>query len=277
MNTTTTLTTTQPIALLPAGSRQPATALITSFAPISLKEMAGVALLNRTDTKYVLSTATLWEALQGLRGAYRMLEVEGVRLNHYRTVYFDTADFALYQRHHAGAADRYKVRARLYQDSGLAFLEVKHKTNKKRTIKERLRTDKLQSKLTLATVPFLQRYYPGEAAALLPVLVNFFTRITLVGNDRPERITLDFDLGFSWGDRHETLPGLAIAELKQEGYALRSRFSRQMHTLGVRPASFSKYCLGASLLYPWLKQNNFKRTHLLVQKIMRGTNHDNAN
>ncbi|MCA9988526.1 MAG: hypothetical protein KDE59_29675, partial [Anaerolineales bacterium] len=65
--------------------------------------------------------------------------------------------------------------------------------------------------------------------------------------------------------------------LKQEGYALRSRFSQQMHALGVRPASFSKYCLGASLLYPWLKQNNFKRTHLLVQKIMRGTNHDNAN
>ena len=33
----------------------------------------------------------------------RCLEVAGLRLNRYRTLYFDTHDFAMYHRHHMGA------------------------------------------------------------------------------------------------------------------------------------------------------------------------------
>jgi hypothetical protein len=110
------------------------------YEPISLSEMSGVALLNRTDTKFVLATGDLLAALEQLGDAYRVLDISGVRLHPYQTLYFDTADFALYNRHHAGAADRYKVRSRAYIESNLSFFEVKHKTNKKRTIKNRMQT-----------------------------------------------------------------------------------------------------------------------------------------
>ena len=118
----------------------PTQTIINSYAPISLNEMADVALLNRTDTKYVMTTGTLLAALRHLNNDYRVLEVNGARLHHYQTLYFDTADFTLYQHHHAGASNRYKVRSRAYVESDLAFFEVKRKTNKKRTIKKGFRS-----------------------------------------------------------------------------------------------------------------------------------------
>lgn len=252
----------------------PAQSVINTYAPISLSEMADVALLNRIDTKYVMTTNTLLTALSQLQNDYRVLEVDGIRLNHYQTLYFDTADFDLYYRHHAGAADRYKVRSRAYVESDLSFLEVKHKTNKKRTIKSRLQTERMQTMVSQETAVFLQHHYPYEVAELLPILWNNFTRITLVSSHRPERLTLDMDLAFAQGQRQVALPGLAIAEVKQEGYSTRSDFIQQMRASGVRQTSFSKYCLGASALYPHLKQNNFKQNYLLVQKLMQGASHD---
>ncbi len=251
----------------------PAPALIDRYAPISLGEIAGVALLNRTDTKFVMAADTLLAGLGYLHNDYRVLEIESVRLHSYRTLYFDTAGFALYFRHHAGALDRYKVRSRAYLESRLSFFEVKHKTNKKRTIKNRLQTPQIQTSVNRETARFLADHYPHEPAELLPVLWNSFVRITLVSSHRPERLTLDFNLAFQSGSQRMSLPGIAIAEVKREGLAAHSDFVQQMHTLGVRPTSFSKYCLGLSYLYPQLKHNNFKPKHLLVQKIMRGDSH----
>lgn len=247
--------------------------IVKGYEPISLDEMAGVSLLNRTDTKFVMGSSTLLAALRALDGDYRVLDVAGVRLHHYRTLYFDTAAFTLYLRHHAGAYERYKVRSRAYMESGLSFLEVKRKTNKKRTIKSRLETPGIQLQVNRETAGFLMHYYPYEPAELLPVLWNSFARITLVSKRRAERLTLDFDLSFQAGLEEMALPGIAIAEMKREGLAARSDFVQQMRALGVRPISFSKYCLGVSALYPQLKQNNFKARHLLVQKLMRGESH----
>ena len=108
--------------------------LAAGFAPITLKEMDAVALLNRTDTKFVMTNAQLLSALAAVREDYWMLSVNGRRLNHYRTLYFDTPGFNLYNDHLTGRAERYKVRSREYVDTHLAFLEVKHKTRKDRTI-----------------------------------------------------------------------------------------------------------------------------------------------
>src|SRR5690348_11438069 len=76
--------------------------LLSRFAPIGLGQMDAVALQNRTDTKYLLSGAQLARALSALAGQYRALEIGGVRLSAYETLYFDTPDFALYLQHHAG-------------------------------------------------------------------------------------------------------------------------------------------------------------------------------
>lgn len=251
--------------------------ILQQYAPISLSEMADVALQNRTDTKYVMHTHTLLAALSQLQNEYRILAVTGTRLNHYQTLYFDTADFDLYQRHHAGALNRYKVRSRVYLESELAFFEVKHKTNKKRTVKSRLQTDDFMTKINGETAVFLQKHYPYEPGTLLPVLGNSFTRITLVSRHRPERLTLDFDLTFYQGEQKVALPNLAIAEVKREGFTQKSDFVREMHALRVQPTSFSKYCLGISYLYPQIKQNNFKPLHLLVQKLTGEQSHGQYN
>ncbi len=155
------------------------------YAPISLKEMDAVALLNRTDTKFVLSTDQLLQALAALQHDYRILSVAGQRLNHYRTLYFDTPNFDLYNLHVNERSDRYKVRSREYTDSRRSFLEVKHKTNKGRTIKERISTQPAGSpndagsgklaarRLSLRqpgagaeNLEYLRAHHPGEHAML---------------------------------------------------------------------------------------------------------------
>ena len=61
---------------------------------------------------------------------------------------------------------------------------------------------------------------PDDLPDLSPVLMNGFTRITLVGKEFKERITLDYDLTFASPDgKISEFPFLAIAELKRERHS----------------------------------------------------------
>ena len=240
-----------------------------NYTPISLSQMEGVALLNRTDTKYVLPAATLQQIMPQLADAYYTLVVEEQRCSHYQTLYFDSAEFALYRRHHAGIRDRYKVRSREYVDSQLAFLEVKHKTNKGRTIKSRVQTPELATSLSSETSAFLHGAYPYNAAELEPKLWVEYTRTTLVSRHRRERVTIDLDLSYTWNDQTISLPHIAIVEIKQEGLSHHSDIGRQLREHHVRATGFSKYCVGISLLYPEIKHNNFKSKLRLVENLGR--------
>lgn len=245
--------------------------LLSRFEPISLAEMDGVALMNRTDTKYVLSINQLYSALNALSPYYRTLDIRGVRLSRYRTAYFDTADFFLYRQHHDHRENRCKVRSREYVDSGLAFVEVKLKTNKNRTVKERISTSALLTRLTPEAVGFINRHCsPLEASQLRLKLWNNFGRVTLVGKDLPERVTLDLGLQFYTAGGAVTWPGVVVAEVKQDGLNRHSAFIQQMRANHIHPHSFSKYCVGVSALYPHVKHNNFKPDLQQVSKIMQG-------
>ncbi|MBN1878004.1 MAG: polyphosphate polymerase domain-containing protein [Anaerolineae bacterium] len=246
--------------------------VLQRFSPISLAEMDDVALLRRVDTKYVMSEAQLYQALAHLTEEYNVLSIAGRRLHHYQTLYFDTPDFNLYRQHHDGWHNRYKVRFRAYVDSDLAFLEVKHKTNKNVTVKHRVQTSEITTRVDAYAGDFLQTCFPYQVEGLEPKLWNTFQRMTLVSKHTIERLTLDIALGFGYGDIHVTLPGVVIAEIKQEGFSLTSDFIGQMRTLGVRPMGFSKYCMGVSLLYDQVKSNNFKPQRLYINKIMRERN-----
>lgn len=245
-------------------------ALIDQFAPISLAEMDAVALLNRIDTKYMLTPEQLLRVLGGLCDEYRVLSVNGVRLNHYYTLYFDTPAFTLYHHHHNGGQNRYKVRLRSYVESQLAFLEVKLKNNKGRTVKSRLRIADLIPQLDQHMQTFLQVALPFDSSLLEPKLWNRFVRITLVSKTQVERLTLDLDLSFGAADASSHFPQLAIAEVKQDGVSRQSHFVQQMRSLHVSQLSFSKYCIGAALHYPHLKQNNFKPVFLHMHKLGAG-------
>lgn len=253
-----------------ASSPQQSNGLRTQLAhyhPIHLDEMESVALLKRVEVKYVLPRTVLPAILDRLRTNYNVLEVAGNRLNRYRTLYFDTDDFAMYRRHHMGAADRFKVRSRTYVDSESSFLEVKHKTNKKRVIKRRIQTPKLVATLDKNAAGFVDSTCPYHAEVMQPRLWNSYQRITLVNTEYKERVTLDIDLHFGWSGRDVGLPRVVVAEVKQERFSQASDFIRLMHQYHIRSTGFSKYCIGASLLYPQLKQNRFKKKHRLLAKL----------
>jgi len=242
--------------------------LLARFDRISLSELAHVSLLDRVDTKYVFDVSQLHAALRGTLGCYRALEVDRVRLNHYHTVYFDTPDFSLYHQHHNGLATRYKVRERQYGDSDLAFLEVKRKTSQGRTVKARLQILEVEGRLGRRAGSFIDTHTPLDERDLVPRLWNDYLRLTLVSTCRLERLTIDTSLSFGWRGVRVSLPGVAIAEVKQERFSYASDFIRQMRQLGIQPTSFSKYCVGASLLYDGLKSNNFKQHVRLLEKVM---------
>jgi hypothetical protein len=230
--------------------------------------MDAVALQNRTDTKYLLSTAHLARALRAISGQYRVLEVDGVRLNPYQTLYFDTPDFALYLQHHAGKRNRYKVRSRRYVVTDQSFLEVKHKTNKDRTVKRRVPTEEIATTCTPELAGFVAACAPSLAGTLEPKLWNAYSRITLVSSAHAERLTIDLDLRFSQDGHRVGLSGVAVAEVKQDGVDRCSGFIQQMHGMGLHPTSFSKYCIGVALLFPQIKHNNFKPKLRLLQHLM---------
>jgi hypothetical protein len=244
--------------------------LLDGFSKISLEELSAMALLNRIDTKYVMTLEQLLSIMPALREDYRVLEVEGQRLNHYRTLYFDTPDFDLFTMHVNGMADRYKVRSREYLDSHLSFLEVKHKTRKDRTIKQRICTEKVVDHMTDDAEDWLEDVYPYDSHELEPKVWNTFTRVTLAGRSNCERVTLDFNLTFSSNFRIIRLDRLAIAEVKLDGRGCASPFTDLMRQMRVHPQGFSKYCIGTSMLFEHVKKNAMKAQLLQIQKISNG-------
>jgi len=109
--------------------------------------------------------------------------------------------------------------------------------------------------------------------ALHPQIQNRYKRITLVSKGSLERLTIDLELIFKNDSQKMSLDQLVIAEVKQARFSQDSPFVQLMRTNGIRPTSFSKYCIGTSLLYPHLKSNNFKRHQMLVKKLSTVTRH----
>lgn len=247
--------------------------LMSRYNPITLAEMDEVALLDRTDTKYVVSIHQLYAVLAGLPGHYRVLEVDGTRLNRYRTLYFDTNEFDLYMYHHDGRRVRYKVRSREYEDTGISFLEVKSKGKRDRTVKIRVRTEDFVTRWSPAAGALLKYDFQGDAQVLEPKVENGFCRITLVGIHSRERVTIDLGLEFRGNGRRVGLPGVAVVEVKQDGPNRDSAFIRGMRGVGLRPGGFSKYCVGVSMLYGDVKHNQFKGELRLINRLMED-NHD---
>src|SRR3972149_10037437 len=244
--------------------------LLSRFEPIELAQMDKVAMLDRIETKYVLDVRQLFLALASLSGQYWVLGINGIQQSSYQNLYFDPAGFMLYLRPQAAARNRHKVRSRRYADPGRSFLEVKFKTNKNRTVKQRLETGEIISRFDAQTSSFVYSHLGPDTRSLEPKLWIDFSRITLVSKHQPERLTLDMDLRFSNDEEAVTLEDVVIAEIQQARENRNSDFIRQMRAMRVRPLDFSKYCIGVSLMYRNIKHNSFKPTLQAVRKLMGG-------
>lgn len=230
--------------------------------------MDAVELMNRFDTKYVFPVSGLNQLLQNLQPHFRVLEVKGVRRCSYENRYFDTPDRQFFLAHHNGKANRLKVRFRKYTDSNATFFEIKCKTNKGKTVKERVSCNGVPSQIDPMFTEMLLHFMDSKTASLLvPTLDNSFVRTTLVGNDLTNRLTIDTGVAFNHENRSGDLNHLVIVELKQQGANVTPLLRDVFHQVGMLPVSISKYAIGTALLFPELKQNNFKHKLHFIDKL----------
>ena len=234
------------------------TDLIGSFAPITLEQMSGVKLMNRTDTKFVTTLERLRLLLQMAQDDYYIQEIDGERNMEYDTTYFDTTAFDMYRQHQYGHANRQKIRFRTYVSSHLQFMEVKTKNNHGRTKKKRIEVTDMDVTDAVKR-EFLEKHLRYGVDTLQPAINNHFRRITLVNHAKTERLTIDSELRF-----HNLISGidkdmgdLVIIELKRDGLVY-SPVLEMLRQLRIHPHGFSKYCMGSALTNPELPVNRFK-------------------
>ena len=242
--------------------------LLASFAPITLDEMSGVKLMNRTDTKFVTSMPLLLRLLEMARADYYAQEIDGERNMLYDTTYYDTRDFAMYGEHQHGHVNRQKIRFRTYVSSHLQFMEVKTKNNHGRTKKKRIEVGDMDLH-DARKRDFLASHLRYDVDTLIPHMHNYFRRITLVNRRKTERLTIDTSLQFNnmvTGTQRDMGP-LVIIELKRDGLVF-SPVLEMLRLLRIHPHGFSKYCMGAALTNPLLPVNRFKEKLRDVDRII---------
>jgi len=241
--------------------------LLKAFAPISLEQMSGVKLMNRTDTKFVTTTEKLRQLLTMAQQDYYVQEIDGERNLEYDTTYFDTLQYDMYRQHQYGHTNRQKIRFRTYCISGLQFMEVKTKNNHGRTKKKRIAVKDMDVHEQQKS-DFLSQYLHYGVDTLQPVLHNHFSRITLVNKDKTERLTIDSALTFNnlVSGEEKDMGNLVIVELKRDGMVY-SPVLEMLRQLRIHPHGFSKYCMGSALTNPTLPVNRFKRKLIEIKKI----------
>ena len=228
--------------------------------------MDAVKLLQRTDTKFIFHANQLARILELTKSDYSVLEINNRRVRDYKTLYYDTTEFALYQAHLRGKLNRYKIRYRNYMDSHTGFLEVKFKTNKDRTIKSRLKASEPLTAWNSEAIQFIKTHTPYGPATLVPSLWVNYSRITLVNINTKERLTLDLNIEFINGINTKKLQPLIIAEVKKDK-AKNSPFFVIMKSMAIKELSISKYCMAMVYAEPKVKTNRFKETLRSIKKI----------
>lgn len=227
-------------------------------------------LLTRVDRKYIVDVDDLPDLFASRPDSWAVLEIDGRRRFGYESVYFDTPALDSYHLTAHRRRRRFKVRSRLYRDSGLCFLEVKVKGSRGRTVKHRIEYDSDDrwriADDVLGRVDELTGR-DGVARELRPFLVTEYERITLLDRATGSRATVDTDLRCT--DIHGDTVRLddhAIVESKSAGGT--SSLDKWLWRHRTRPQKVSKFCVGAAALHPELPSNKWHR--VLVDFFGRG-------
>jgi len=234
---------------------------------VSLEELNDRAeLLTRTDRKYVIDPAELDAVAAGLHptgmAGVRVLEIDGRRSSRYESTYLDTVGLDSW----TGAAHRrrrrWKVRTRMYADTGERWLEVKTRGLRGTTVKERLPHDGrdvsgpaaawVRDRLGAAHV------HDVDPAGLVATLHTSYLRTTLLLPGDAGRATVDRDLRWVSGHGAADVGDVLVVETKS-GTPRPGPLDRRLWELGHRPVRISKYGTGLALLTPDLPRNRWHR------------------
>ncbi len=242
---------------------------LSGFEPTTLAQMDAVKLMNRTDRKFCFHIDTFIDLLDYLNQYYFVLEVEGVRISRYKSLYYDTAGFELYHLHQCGKMNRVKVRHRTYVESKIGFLELKIKNNKGRTDKSRILHNEVITNFEDKAQQFIEKKTLLNVTQLVPKIWVNYSRITFVNKFYPERLTIDLNLEFDNYNTNIKYSNVVIAELKQDKKA-HSPMVDLMKKQYIREGSISKYAMGVALCWPTIKQNNFKTKLKSIHQLENG-------
>lgn len=243
--------------------------VLSQFEPHGLNDINKANLMHRVDTKYLLPISGLKQLLPLLVPSYGALKIDNTRLFSYQSTYYDTSGLKFYRMHHNGKKNRFKIRLRHYLNSGDQYVELKHKTNKSVTHKDRVLFNSSHGNRKrineLVSIPFGTSRPP-----LFKSLVCSYDRIALADEKNGERLTLDFNLSFKdpIHGRSEQSHQVLIAEVKRGNRKVPSVFIDLMELFRQKPVSFSKYCIGCALIYSnRIKTNRFKPTLMALDRI----------
>jgi len=241
---------------------------LSRFEKITLSEMDNVKLMSRTDTKFAFNISILPKVLEKLSQFYRVMEIDGDRLHHYKSLYFDTEDRKFYTEHHNRRVNRNKIRFREYVGSDLTFLEIKLKNNKGKTIKKRIKVDSISEKITEKQQEYIDKIIGYTIKVNAKQWIKF-SRVTFVHKIQKERLTMDVNLTFNTNEEKGDLKNIVIAEVKQERMSRSSDFMKIVKEMRILPFRLSKYCMSSLQLWPQLKQNRFKEKQRFVNKLQK--------
>lgn len=243
--------------------------IVSKFTPVSLEEIEEVKLMSRIDRKYWFHISKLEQILEQTLAEYDILEIDGQRLMEYKTTYFDTTDNSMYLKHHNRKMNRHKIRRRKYISTDTSFLEIKFKTNKKITIKNRIEAPYGETGFLASEMNFIQNKTIYNDQKLVPALNNYFKRITLIHKDKLDRCTIDISPVFSNYNKKIEISNLGIFELKRGRCLKSSTIVAILRRLDIRQRGMSKYCTGRALLEPGIKRNAFNpRLRFLEKEIL---------
>ncbi|MCB5912161.1 polyphosphate polymerase domain-containing protein [Streptomyces pinistramenti] len=238
--------------------------------PVPLADVqARAELLARFDNSYLVPVEVFAEFAAELTdrnrpgGPFAALCINGRRWFRYHSVYYDTPDLRSFHDHRQHRRLRFKIRERLYEDTGERQFEIKLKGRRGETVKHR--RPLLPGDAALGHGPrdflstVLDRSYGIEAPAELGrSIATDYQRTTFVADG--QRVTCDAGLvgrDLSTGRTIRADGGLVLVETKTTGHLTEA--DRLLHGYGIRAAEFTKYCGALSALRPDLTDNHWQR------------------
>lgn len=262
------------LPILNAAQRQSFDALLSPLPTVSLEQVNQRArMMSRMDRKYVLSSDQCAGILAQLPDETPVMSIGGALSQRYESVYFDTCGLDSYLSAAYGRRKRFKLRTRNYLDSGLSFVEFKHKGPRGLTAKTRVSTKfhtGVPDALPQADWAAAQLQRVGVDAAVSPTLHGGYRRCCLLTNNG--RATIDsglFWIGLrSYSDSTVSTsdaecprldaPEMVIIETKSG--AQPGAIDRLLWRNGIRPCRISKYATGMAAVYPHLPSNRWHST-----------------
>lgn len=227
------------------------------FERLGLNDFGDGRFAERRDRKFPCHIEEIVHVVEGLQDDYDLITPNDETISSIGTLYFDTPHYDFFADHHRGKGSRLKVRFRKYPDTETSFLEVKKKSVKGLTLKERIITDFEADQISKEMREFLADNGISTSEELKAVLEVKYRRFSFISKDRTERFSIDFEVTYNNSHGEGDFGDLAIIEVKQPRLET-TPIVKKIRENRIREASLSKYCLSLTSLNPDLKSNRFK-------------------